>query len=56
MEDTACSAAEHEARTVLLNGSQAREHAPRDQVEGLRAQIKNPKGELVVERASVERA
>ncbi|KAF8597915.1 hypothetical protein BDV93DRAFT_561870 [Ceratobasidium sp. AG-I] len=55
MEDTARSAAEHDARAILLNGSQAREHSLRDQIEGLRTQIRTLERELVEERASVKR-
>jgi chromosome segregation ATPase len=56
MEETARAAAEHEARAILLNGLQAREHALRDQMDGLRTQIAQLEKALLEERARVKRA
>ncbi|KAG8725621.1 hypothetical protein FRC09_000008 [Ceratobasidium sp. 395] len=54
METVALSLAEHEARAVLLNGSQAREQALRDQIVKMRGQIAGLEKALGQERASVK--
>ncbi|KAG8738770.1 hypothetical protein FRC10_006487 [Ceratobasidium sp. 414] len=56
MEGVASALAEHEARAVLLNGSQAREQALRGQIENLRGKIAGLEKALAEERASVKRA
>ncbi|KAG9098280.1 hypothetical protein FS749_004222 [Ceratobasidium sp. UAMH 11750] len=55
MEGVALSLAEHEARAVLLNGSQAREQALRDQIENLRGQIAKLGKALAEECASTKK-
>ncbi|KAF8757092.1 glycoside hydrolase family 16 protein [Rhizoctonia solani] len=56
MEETARAAAEHEARAVLLNGLQAREHSLREQMDALRTQIARLEKDLQDERENVKRA
>ncbi|QRW07909.1 hypothetical protein RhiLY_06908 [Ceratobasidium sp. AG-Ba] len=56
METVALSLAEHEARAVLLNGSQAREQALREQIGEMRVQIGKLEAALNQERAVVKNA
>ncbi|CAE6376808.1 unnamed protein product [Rhizoctonia solani] len=56
MEETTRAAAEHEARAVLLNGLQAREHSLREQMDTLRTQVARLEKDLADEKENVKRA
>ncbi|CAE6462400.1 unnamed protein product [Rhizoctonia solani] len=56
MQETAQAAAEHEARALLLNGLQAREHSLREQMDVLRTQIARLEKDLADEKEVVKRA
>ncbi|CAE6535703.1 unnamed protein product, partial [Rhizoctonia solani] len=56
MEETALAAAEHEARALLLNGLQSREHSLREQLDALRTQVARLEKDLVDEKENVKRA
>ncbi|CAE6446688.1 unnamed protein product [Rhizoctonia solani] len=56
MEETAQAAAEHEARALLLNGLQAREHSLRAQMDALRTQVARLEKDLGDEKENVKRA
>ncbi|KAH7339325.1 hypothetical protein B0J17DRAFT_654762 [Rhizoctonia solani] len=56
MEETVQAAAEHEARALLLNGLQAREHSLRAQMDALRTQVARLEMDLADEKENVKRA
>lgn len=56
MEEATRAVAEHEARAVLLNGLQAREHALREQMDELRAYVAELEKKLVEEKNNVKKA
>ncbi|KAJ1299693.1 hypothetical protein OPQ81_005383 [Rhizoctonia solani] len=56
MEETARAAAEHEARAILLNGLQSREHSLREQMDALRTRVALLEKDLADEKENVKRA